>query len=647
MPVDLLADSQPKDLLTDKPASDAVPKDLLAGDKTQKDDSVAGGIKRGFLERGTGVDQMLNQIGAGGMVPVFVNGKLSFGLPPNEELAKRESALEEEGKGTGVTGEVGEIIGDPVTYMPMGKAGKPAAWAATGLKEGASKIAAGMGAGGMQAGLSSFLSPTSKEDQTIASRLEGAGVAAPVGAISGSILHALSNKVLAAPTGQVTKGSPIYDTVEKLGIRLTGKETPQEILTKIQSAVKDKVGELAEAVDKGSSTSDMWPVSANLATSKMYDATRQAGGILYDQASKIGAKLEAPAKDLSKDISALIENARGDTLSAGINPKFRTALGKLEELKENIATGTTKSVGEDPWSQILHMTQHGVQPEEKVSGSQLIELDQALNELYGRNGQGGSAGKLYSSLQTKVNDSIKSLSPEFGAAYQKAKDYWKTQVIHNFEENKALHDFWKPEDYDAFKAVQTGAPLHPNVKTRVTEQLDKIKTWNDLDVLKNQLPPEMYNSMRAQKFISLMDKFGIDAKAISDDKTYAMLTKMAGSDPAQLHALDAIKTFAEQMQKRGISGKLNPEDLKESEVFKDRAMRTVMGLATGGKLRSLSHVVAKLKGLATADTEKTGLTTLAKDVAKGSPKAETAPGTLSDIAGSATTRVTATEEGKQ
>ena len=651
MPVDLLAEgasSGGKDLL-----GKAEPKDLLAEssdkappEETQKS-GVLEGVKRGFLERGTGVDQLLNQVGVGGIFPVFTNGKLSFGLPPNEELVKREQALEEQGKGTGLAGTAGEILGDPVTYMPAGKFGKAATWAATGLKEGASKIASVASQGGIQAALSSFLAPTSKEDQKISDRLENAGIATPIGAVTGGILSALGNKIFAAPTGGLTEGSPLYKTLSQIGVKLTGKETPQEVWEKLQTAVKDKVSNIAEQVDKGSSVSDMWPVSVNLATSKMYDATRQAGGVLYKKASAIGDKLAAPAKDLLKDIGALVEDAKGDTLSAGINPKFRTALKKLEDLQEAIKNGVSKEVGEDLWSKATHLLQHGTQPEEKVTGAQLIELDQALNELYGKSGQGGAAGKLYSNLQTKVNDTIKGMSPEFGAAYQKAKDYWKTQVVHNFEENKALQAFWKEEDYQAYKDVQKGLPLHPNVKTRVVEQMDKIKTWNDLDVLKNQLPPEMYATVRAHKVITLMDQMGIDAKVLADDKSYALLSKTLGNKPEELQALDAIKTFAEQMQKRGIKGNVSPSDLQESDKLMDRAVRMLLGFATRHKLYELRHAWDLLKGKTTAETEKGALKRLTVDAAKGSPKSELAPGALSDITSKGATRAAAPEEGEE
>lgn len=652
MPVDLLADAQAP--AASSPSSASAPKDLLAdkpaetGPKEPKDDSIAAGMTRGFLERGTGVDQLLNQLGAGGAVPVFKDGKLTLGLPPNEELAKREKDLEKQGVGTGVTGEIGEIAGDPVTYMPLGKAAKAEAWAATGLKAGASKLAAGMSGGGIQAALSSFLSPTDKKDETIATRLEDAGIAAPVGMATGGILHALSNKIFATPTGELTKGSPIYDTVTKMGIRLTGKETPEEVWSKVQTAVKAKVSDLAEKVDKGSSASDMWNVSSNLATSKMYEATRQAGGVLFGQAKAMGDKLEAPAESITKDIGSLIEQAEKDTASASLNPKFSTALTRLREIKTDIETRAQKAVGDDPWAKILHMTQHGEPQADAagtVTGSHLIEIDQALNQLYGKSGQGGSAGKLYSELQSKVNSTIKSMSPEFGAAYQKAKDYWKTQVINNFKENKALQAFWKPEDYDAYAALQKGLPLHPNVKTRVTEQLDKIKTWNDLDVLKNQLPPEMYDTVRAQKFIALMDKYGIDAKALGDDKNYALLAKTLGDKPNELHALDAIKTFAEQMKKRGITGKLSPDELQESEKLKDRSIRTILGFATSHKLYGLTHAWDLLRGNMTVEEGELGA--LAKDVAKGTPKPKMEPGALSGAIGNAATRAAATKEGMQ
>ena len=606
--------------------------DPFAESEVPKDKSFSAGVKRGYLEGGLGIAQALNEIGVGGVMPTFVNGKLTFGYPPNDVLARREETLEEQGQGTGLKGSLGETIGslaaNATPLLPAGRMGLAAQ-------------------GATQAGLSALTSPTTRKDQTTLQRLTGAGIATPVGAVTGGILGALGNKIFAAPTGRITEGTPLYQTLNKMGISLTGKETPNEVWDKLQTSVRDRVDTLAEAVDKGSSVSRMWPVSTNLAISKMYEATRQAGSVLYDTASRIGKKLEAPARGLSEDIGKLIEDAKEDTLSAGINPKFRSALGKLGELKEDIARGVSEAVAKDPWSQITHILQHGEQPEEKVTGSQLIELDQALNQLYGRSGQGGAAGKLYSQLQNKVNDTIKSMSPEFGGAYQKAKDYWKTQVIQNFKDNKALQAFWKPEDYDAYKALGEGLPLHPNVKTRVVDQLDKIKNWNDLDVLKNQLPPEMYNTVRAHKFINLMDKAGIDAKALSDEKNYALLAKTLGDKPEQLHVLDAIKTFAEQMQKRGITGKMNPMELQESDKLMDRSVRTVLGFVTQHKLYGLSHAWDLLSKKLTPETEKGALRKLSAEAAGGRPQAELSSGGLAEASGLAVTRAIAPQEGKE
>lgn len=615
----------PQDLLAQGGNDVLAGKDLLAGGSdvphitiggprganegsSQKDDTFLGGVERGFMERGTGVDQTLNQMGVGGAVPVFKNGKLSFGLPPNEELAKQAKELEAQGKGTGIKGTVAEMIGDPLNYIPTGKMGMAAA-------------------GGIQGALSSLTAPSTKGNQTGTQRLENTALGGATGAGTGHILGALGSKTALGgkPTGEATEASDLYKAANNLGLKLTGKESAKEVWDKVQAAVKDKTSEIAEKASPGSATSQVWPVGVNLATSKMYDATRQAGGVLYDKAKEAGAKLEAPAEGLVKHVDDLIADMEKDAPFQSANPKFGTALKTFRNIRDGLASSGEGAADEKPWDKVMRLMQHGEQPAETIKGDKLIELDQALNEHFGRSGGSGESGKAFAALQNKVNQTIKNMDPAFGAAYQKAKDYWRQNVIQNFEENPVLKKHWEPEDYEAFKAMQKGITLPPALKARVDGMLDKIKSPLALGELKNSLPPEMYDSVRSSKFIQLMDKAGLDAKAIGDDKTYALLTKALEHKPEQLQALDAIKTFVEQMNERGIGAQPTALELKKSDKLLDRSMRTAFSFATGHNLYAIRHALEMVGDKASPTAVQGKLEGLAKEVAGGAPKAVVEP----------------------
>jgi hypothetical protein len=641
MPQDLLAQpeaSKGTDLLAGK--------DLLASSNSaapkapEKDESFSGGMKRGFLERGTGVDQMLNQIGVGGALPVFRNGKLAFGLPPNEELAQQEKELEAQGEGTGFKGAVAEALGDPVNLIPTG--GVEGKIASTFGKEAAKKYAM-PAAAGIQSALSGAMSATKDKGQTVAQRLENTGISALEGLGTGKALDALGRKAMGMgkPTGEVVAASPLNKALNQLGVRLTGKEDAQEIWEKIQTAVKDKANEIADRAAPGSAASQVWPVGVSLAASKMYDATRQAGGILYAQAKAHGAKLQASASGLLEDIDGLIADMHKDAPFQSANPKFGTALKTFQTIREGIANGGEEVANEKPWDKVMRLMQHGDKPEETVSGDKLIDLDQALNEHFGRSGGGGESSRAFSKLQNKVNETIQKMDPEFGKSYQKAKNYWRQNVIQNFEENPVLAKHWKPEDYEAYKALEKGITLPPALKARVNGLLDNIKDPLALDELKNSLPPEMYDSVRSAKFLQLMDKAGLNAKLIGDDKNYTMLAKSLANKPEQLQALDAIKTFVEQMNERGIGRELTADELKKSDKLLDRSMRTAFSVATGHKLYALKHTLEAMTGKESPNAIQGKLSGMAKEAAKGAPRAAYEPTAGHKVV----SKVLATEEG--
>lgn len=585
----------------------------------------AADIAPGFYERGIGVDQLLNNIGVGKYFPVFRDGKLSIGLPPNEELAAQEKLLEEKNKG--VKNTIREIATDPMTYLPIGKLG----------------LVAG---GAVQGGASALTGPTSKGDQTLGERVEGAGQGAGLGGATGGILGALgkaSPKNLRPATGEFEKDTDsLYKKAQQIGLRLTGKEKPKEIYDKIQEATKGKIGEIADTISPGAAAKEsIWPVGVNLATSQMYEATKQAGGVLYNQAKEIGRSQTLPAEEVISHLDGFISDMeKSAPLHAGIDPNFNTKLNKIRQIRDGIAKEEPQT--KTPWEQILHAMNHlDDNPKKMLNGAQLIELDQAVNSFYGAKGADAKENISVNKIKGTFNKAIEDLSPDFKAAYAKAKNYWRQNVIQNFDENPVLSKYWKPEDAAAFKAVAQGIELHPALKKRVEGMLDKIDSPLALDELKKALPPQMYDRLRGAKFIQMMDEAGLNAKVLNDDKTYAMLVRTLENKPEQMQALEAMKTFVEQMNKRGIGKDLNPAELEESSKYLDRAMRTMFSFATGHRLYGIKHAMEAIAG-ESPNAVQGRLTGFAKDVAKSKPAPVYKPGVISKTA----IRPLAVEEGK-
>lgn len=77
-------------------------------------------VAKGFYDTGIGISQFLNQIGVGDRTSAIM--PRSIGIPSATTLAKTEGQLEDLDRGTGVRGEISEIAGSPLSYVPAGRA---------------------------------------------------------------------------------------------------------------------------------------------------------------------------------------------------------------------------------------------------------------------------------------------------------------------------------------------------------------------------------------------------------------------------------------------------------------------------------------------------------------------------------------------
>lgn len=629
---------------------------------TSASQDLSKGIDIGLKKFGIGSAQLFSQIGTeehnlGQIMPVFKDGKLTFGYPPREELAQKNEALNTAAEELGPIGRVGKFFSDPTLYaFPEGK----------GLET----------AMAMQGGISSALSPSSDQDQSILGRGTETGIASALSALGGkglelagpyakdaaiaagnklsSMVQSLgpeAGKAIKAAGETIGKGmgelkapvfnvaSALYKAADKLGLKFTGKETAEEVWNKITGAVESKTNEIAENINTGSSRASdadnrAWEVNSNLATSAMYDATKQAGGQLYSQATKIGEKESAPAEDFISDLDAAIKHMETQLPTQTANPGFGRSLQTLRDVHTAV-TGGEEGISQSHWDYAQRLFNPEERVEQKITGAQLIDLDQALNENYGRTGFTGKGGQALKNLQAKVQNTIQTMSYEFSKAYQTAKDFWREKVIKGFEENPVVKKYWDIDDHTAFKAYQRGRPLPPDLMDRVEGLTDRIKTYNDLAALKNTLPPEAYDRLRATKFLTLMRKAGLDASKIGNEETYKRMVQAIGDKPNDLAALDAIKTFMEQMNKRGIKKDLTPAELEESDKLKDRAARALLSYASGGKLNVLKNTMEWVTKKS-PEAMHGALRGVAKEAAKGAPAQKFAPGVIPQVVGAVT-----------
>lgn len=154
--------------------------DPFADVSEQKDNSenqgFLSGVQRGAAERVLGTGQLLNDTGAGKYL----------GIPDNDILSGAIKQSHEEGKGTGFSGTTGEILGDPLNYVPMG-----------GPEIAAGKMAiSDMAKMGAKYGAASGLTSGNEGPENLKNRLESAGVGTAAGAIAGPAMGKVSQSFI-------------------------------------------------------------------------------------------------------------------------------------------------------------------------------------------------------------------------------------------------------------------------------------------------------------------------------------------------------------------------------------------------------------------------------------------------------------------
>lgn len=141
----------------------------------QENSGFGQGLLRGAAERVLGTGQLLNDVGIGQHI----------GIPSNVDLSGAVNQSKLEGKETGLAGTAGEILGDPLNYIPMGEA---APLAKIGIGDMAKIGAKYSAVSGATAGEQSDTGLTNRALNTVGSTATGAILGPMMGKASQSII---------------------------------------------------------------------------------------------------------------------------------------------------------------------------------------------------------------------------------------------------------------------------------------------------------------------------------------------------------------------------------------------------------------------------------------------------------------------------
>lgn len=414
----------------------------------------AEGAKRGFLQRGVGMGQLLNDVGVGDKI----------GLPPNEAYSDYEKGLEKEGKGTGAAGFAGELVGDPLNYAmgPMAPV-KGAGLISKGLRSMGKGATMGAGYGA---------TAPSTDDQGLGERAIGTAKAGASGAL-------------------------MFPAVQAAGAG---------------------AGKLAGSViDKFKTKSSFNPTEFSDAISQNYHTQKQAENDLYNKMrffahDKNGEPHTLDANDLQRWMDNTI-NYFGDTVS----PSEQKAVRTLKMMRDRRIGNEPQPFGVYPETgknslatkdQLAAQDPYVVQPIDKISYTDLVDIKQALNEGFNPSQFANKGDRALGSLRSRVDDLLNRAGenhPEFGNALADANAFHGNEISSVFR-NDTLGKFWKPDDYHNF--LQGKSTLDDvDAAGRMRNMMNNIKTPEHLQAVAQALPQDM----RQPLVDAVWDKIKTDA----------------------------------------------------------------------------------------------------------------------------------------
>ena len=411
------------------------------------------------------------------------------------DIAKQ---LSMEGKGSGISGAVGETILDP-RYAAM------LAAPATGL--------AGLAARAGTGALAGALEPTkSKEEEALSPSLNrafGGGLAnaalppimKTIGKAVNPILGGTANKIA---TSDVVKnyikpiGDDVYKAAKNVGLTDLGRKT-EDIRRNISSGIDDIVGKIA-------------PSSGRKRSEVGYDVIRSLNGAyterlgkakdLYDRAKAAGEGKTTSVEGLKNDLDALINDLAGKEYKTKAEER---ALGKLAEYAKKwrgTEVNTPASTIVDASGNPLRVaTTSIVGGADKVPVNELVELRQVLNSNF-KSSEFMSRGDVpLSRFNNRVKDALThagSIYGDFGKALGEANTYWEKDVAQTFRDNSVLEHVWTPEDY-------YGSDPHAT-EQRAHDLVGKVKSSAHLSALRDALPDKDYSSFAKERLAYTMSE---------------------------------------------------------------------------------------------------------------------------------------------
>lgn len=427
------------------------------------------------------------------------------------------------------------------------------------------------------------------------------------------VVNTVSDKMA---RGEFTKEVPkatqdLRNAAKTAGLDITGK-TPDQINTQITDWFKGKTDKLTEGVSEGASKSEVWPLGKSFAISRNFDKEDKLITQSYSAARKLGVDQHVEATPVVEGLKGIIEDMEKKAAENVHIPEHASTLAQFKRLYAEIAEGKPSTGILDQYGQSLKTAIPNT-----LTANKLVEIKQALNKYYISAPDMTSADVPYSKLSGVVQNAIKNTSPAFQEAIKKANDAWSV-FANTYKDNKIINQFWTPRDYDAFKAFsERSIPINSETQQRVYKMLDKIKTPADLEALKVSMKdfPKEYDSIRAAKFYEILDKTGLNAKAI--DKNYDVIIKTLEGNPDAIQAVDAIKTLAEQLNQRGI-GDLNPAAAAQRDSLISRNLRTVLRYTVGSKVAFGKKALGLMKD-EPASAAQERLTNLKSEIGKPKP----------------------------
>lgn len=539
------------------------------------------GIPRGMKQGMVGLDQLLQ------------SDRMDPDTRYKEDLQQVAKNLELQGKGSGISGTTGEIVGqmtNPVNAAalaaPEGVLGRVAAGALMGAAQPETEQGQRATNIGASAALNAVIPPVvGKATEATGSLLQG--IANKTGATSAA--NALISK-LPARLGIKPTTSDLYQSAKDIGMDIKGK-SPTEIKDNLQAAFTKTTGDIKDIISGGK---ELNPVAANVAISNHYEDALARSNQLYGKVKELGEGKFANAKDLNNNINNLIGDLEQRKF---LEPAEERALNELKYWKEKIL-GASKNTVFDNGSNVKNIFASS-NTTSLIPFNDVVELKQVLNQNFNPKNFPTRADTPFVQLNSSVNDildtiakqtavTLKSPETDFSTALTAANEHWR-DTSKAFK-NESLKPFWTPEDYYESKALtERGTPLSTTLRKRARGWLNKIATPEDLETLTDALPPQVGNALKGAKFEQIMEEAGLDPKAIYENKD--TLDRIIRNNPDAAKLLNRVYGVMKALNKRGLGNTLPGQIDKEASQEGDNALRSIWSLATNHKLYALKHAL--------------------------------------------------------